>query len=905
MIRFLLAILISLTAQVTFSQGSGNTLLLNGSTQFFGLGNTVANNCRTIEFWFNSTVNVSPTLANPIALMVRDFNNGNAASTNEFGICFYPSTWSNSGGKIGFYRNIGSTKYEIFSDDNSWDANRWYHVAAVIDPVTGMKLYINGNLQQSTEPSIAPIQTQTGSINDRVAMGRWGNFNGRYFQGQFDEVKFWESARTETEIKNKMCSKLTGNEPNLRAYYEFDSSVGTTLIDGSPNNNNGTTYFLPSNSWVTSSAPVGDVSNHSYPTNGINGQTHLFSTGAGDVFELLNISSNAKGVHLYKVNSAPNTLVGANSPFTGNYYGVFFTNTGSFFDLNYDFSGYGCNSCLDISSRNDNASPNWTNLTGTNANCVYNLTNQSSIGNSYRGEYIVHNAFIDSINLGNDTVLCTGENLILDATLQNATYLWHDGSTAPIFTVTQTGTYHINRSLGGCSSKDTIQVNFLPQPSISIGNDTSLCQGNQLLLNAGNGTAPGVTFLWNNHTTTPSLSVTTGGTYSVTITDNNGCTASDTILVNLIPLPSLSLGPDIDLCDGDSLIADASAPNSTYLWNDGSTQPQLTITQTGLYHVARSALGCTLFDSIQIQFTPYPTFSLGRDTLLCENENLVLDATVTNATYNWQDNTTQSTFDATTAGWYWVDVDLNNCIVRDSIRVNFTPLPYVNLGPDTTLCNGDTIRMSVLSQNATIQWSTGTAVAKEIVTQAGTYSVTVTENNCSTTDARTFTSIKNVNIEIGNDTLLCNGQSLLISIAENYLSHTWNETIQGAEYEISAPGLYRVETENLCSVTRDSIEVFYEQCNCLLYLPNAFTPNGDGRNDSFGPDGICNPLRYSFFVFDRWGNTLFESSIPYEKWDGKLNNEIGKDGIYAWMLEYNNPYTLKREKKLGKVLLIK
>ena len=197
---------------------------------------------------------------------------------------------------------------------------------------------------------------------------------------------------------------------------------------------------------------------------------------------------------------------------------------------------------------------------------------------------------------GNDTTLCEGALLILDATTANANYLWQDSSTDATFTVNAPGTYWAQVSAHSCAASDTIEVSYTPAPTLDFGNDTTLCQGESVMLDA---TTAGASYTWSDNSTGATFLVDQEGTYWATVTVN-GCSATDSIRVDFEPLPTIDAGPDPTLCRGGTLLLDATTANGSYLWQDGSTGPTFTVHQEGFYSVTVSANGCTTTASIFI-----------------------------------------------------------------------------------------------------------------------------------------------------------------------------------------------------------------------------------------------------------------------------------------------------------------
>lgn len=206
-----------------------------------------------------------------------------------------------------------------------------------------------------------------------------------------------------------------------------------------------------------------------------------------------------------------------------------------------------------------------------------------------------------TVNLGQDTVLCFREELVLNATLNidSINYLWQDGSTNPEYTVTESGTYWVHITTNNCSFSDTINVSF--SDNIFLGNDTAICPGENLVLNTNYTNA---SHLWQDGSTNPTLNVNKSGTYWVQVIIGN-CSYSDTIGVKYITPPQKVL-KDTILCVGNELNINLNS-YFTYLWYDGSTDPQKTITEEGKYWLTISnSCGFSIVDSFNISFQECP-----------------------------------------------------------------------------------------------------------------------------------------------------------------------------------------------------------------------------------------------------------------------------------------------------------
>jgi gliding motility-associated-like protein len=103
----------------------------------------------------------------------------------------------------------------------------------------------------------------------------------------------------------------------------------------------------------------------------------------------------------------------------------------------------------------------------------------------------------------------------------------------------------------------------------------------------------------------------------------------------------------------------------------------------------------------------------------------------------------------------------------------------------------------------------------------------------------------------------------------------------------------------------DSIAVSYQHCDCKFFLANAFSPNGDGRNDHFGPSFACTYSDYHLQLFNRWGQLIFESHDPTEQWDGSFKGKSVPEGVYVWRLKYQSALEYRAVERRGSVTVLR
>ncbi len=220
--------------------------------------------------------------------------------------------------------------------------------------------------------------------------------------------------------------------------------------------------------------------------------------------------------------------------------------------------------------------------------------------------------------------------------------------------------------------------------------------------------------------------------------------ANDFWIVKTLCNISVELNDTI-VCPGDSILISAFDPNCVdcvYTWSDDASitdSVRLISTLTDLTYTVTltDGVGCQRSDEINITVASAPSVDLGSDTGLCEGSTLGLDAGTDGTEFLWSTGDTIQTISVDTAATYSVTVtNANNCVVEDSILISINPLPIVDLGVDTALCNGSTYVLNAGNPGASYEWSMGGGSNQTVVANSsGVYSVTVTDiNNCSSED---------------------------------------------------------------------------------------------------------------------------------------------------------------------------
>jgi hypothetical protein len=309
----------------------------------------------------------------------------------------------------------------------------------------------------------------------------------------------------------------------------------------------------------------------------------------------------------------------------------------------------------------------------------------------------------------------------------NASYLWNTGATTPVIFASQAGLYTCEvTSQDGCSLTDSVTVQLFANAFANLGNDTTFCIGTGYLLDAGSGPT-GTSYQWNFGSTTQVVLVSGAGWYAVTVTTANGCTANDSVFMNVLQPPVVNLGPNRFECDQFTL--DAGTGGSSYLWSTSANTQTISGSTSGQYAVTvTSPNGCVTTDQVQITIGSTPTVNLGPDPIICDGSTATLSAGNPGMNYLWSTGQTSQSITVGLQGIYIVNVidPGSQCRGTDTIEVIKSNL-NVELGPNFVLCPGDQGVLDAGSNANSYLWSTGDQIQLITVTQPGAYSVQITD----------------------------------------------------------------------------------------------------------------------------------------------------------------------------------
>lgn len=307
--------------------------------------------------------------------------------------------------------------------------------------------------------------------------------------------------------------------------------------------------------------------------------------------------------------------------------------------------------------------------------------------------------------LGPDTTFCLGAGATLDAGAgpNGTTYNWSSGATSQVILVSAPGTYTVTVTTPqGCTATDDILMNALLAPVVELGQNRTECD--IFTLDAGTGAA---TYQWSTNANTQTITTSNPGTYSVTVTNNDGCQSIDSVTIAVGTTPPVELGPNQILCANDVIMLDAGFPGFDHLWSGGPTTQTITVANAGTYlvQVTDPQTGCTGVDSVSISQS-FVSVDLGPDFTLCDGSTAMLDAGTTPTGYLWGDGSTNQTYMVMQPGSYSVQVtDAGGCIDEDTIVVTGRALPAVNFTSPASVPMLQSIAFTDQSASSVTSWS--------------------------------------------------------------------------------------------------------------------------------------------------------------------------------------------------------
>ncbi len=459
---------------------------------------------------------------------------------------------------------------------------------------------------------------------------------------------------------------------------------------------------------------------------------------------------------------------------------------------------------------------------------------------------------VGSINVGPDKTLCEGDSFVFTNTM-SGNYTWSPNYAIngvnlqnPTVKPLLSTTYYVSIFNGVCTFKDTIHFNVI-NISVNAGPDQTLCLGDSIQLH---GSFTGNSFAWSpllylsNPLTLNPYSKPPATCWYVLTSVNSICTRHDTTLITVVDSVNANAGTDTSLCIGQTIQLNAKGGNS-YVWlnpynlNNPAISNPLIWPQKDTSYIVKVGIGptCIDFDTIDIKVKPIPTVNAGSDRVHCYNDSIQLSGIVSSATsYLWMPS-----------------MGLSNALILNPYASVQTKSFFVLYAQSGDCFNSDTVQVNSMPK-------------------------VTADFNLNTT-----TAIVPANIKFYNK-----------SINAFFYSWIFDETgsksnQENPEYLYSKNGKFIIWL-----IAKDSLgctDSIFKTITILpkpfLTIPNVFSPNNDGFNDLFAFDFAENTFEYiSYQIYNRWGDLLYETSIPGGTWwNGTYKNIPSPEAVYFYIVE--------------------
>lgn len=858
------------------------------------------------------------------------------------------------------------------------ELNKTYHIAMVYNGRT-LRFYRNGFLMSEVPASGNLYQ------NDWLTkIGTTANTGSPYpadFIGYINEVRIWNVARSQTDIQQYMDQSLPNpaSQSGLLAYYTFDdlkNKQGNSNWDGS----------------ILGEAQINETNPTCSSFVADSCDTEICDVKAD--FNYAQITCNPKSVQLHNISfnadstwwDFGNGQTAANVKDTVIQYADFGTYTVQLFAKTnsgcLDTAIYTVNvqlvkdSAITVSDTSICAGSSiqlntirgldycWSPAAGlSNPFIQYPLATPAVTTTYYLNiltdstQPVIQDSITitvippPAVSAGSDVAVCLGDSVQLIAS-GAFTYIWASSPylsdttiATPIAKPISTTDFVVKGfDIYGCTNIDTVRVTVWSLPGISITSDTAVCTGGSVMLMA---TSPGNnTYNWMPSTglSDPTIfnPVSSPGVptkYFVQVIDSNQCSARDSVMVDVLPLPVVSTIADTGICLNNSIALTTTMTNASILsWSPSSglndpaiLSPQASPVTSTQYTVVAGNGICSTKDSVLVSVLNLPDVRAGNDTIVCGNASAQLNATGA-VSYIWSPAAGLSdpnipdpvATPGETTMYRVTGTGSNACINTDSVLVTSRPPATFTLVPQTTaICAGDSVLLTATGGDA-YNWmpdqfitNTSGETTTAFPAVSTTYQAVITNSECKVTD--TLTTVITVNtlpdIRIGksNDIDCINTWAQLT--ASGAATYVWSPISNISNPYISNP-IANPGTDTWYSVTGKSgngcsntdsvlVKVLYDPAGTRFDIPSAFTPNHDGLNDCFGVKYWGQADVFDMSVYNRWGQVIFHSNKINACWDGNYKGFPQKAGTYVYQINISSPCSNGLVQKKGTIVLIR
>lgn len=530
-------------------------------------------------------------------------------------------------------------------------------------------------------------------------------------------------------------------------------------------------------------------------------------------------------------------------------------------------------------------------------------------------------------------IICPNDSILLTAD-SGSNYVWYGplgiplGNTQSIY-ATGPGLYHYTFiDSGGCALvSEFVNLREYSTPSISFYPGNILCPGDSVILTISQWDTTGVQWLPPLSGNSLTQTVYSPGTYSSQIfACNIMSTVSVTVTSSTVTAQIAITGQTL-ICPGDTVILTGPAGMASYLWQPGNlTSPFIVVNEPGIYSLQVTDFnGCGASDTVAIDPISNPVPPAASDVTICEGQSVLLYASGSGISWYDAQNLTVPIFSGNAfqtpvlsiSTTYYVTSSDSLCkslYVPVNVFVQPAFINPVILSDDSIVCANTIITLSAnMVSGATYSWagpnnfqSIGNPVAVLIIdsTYTGYYYLVLSDNVCTSALDSIFISMNpSPLVSVTGNTPHCPGTPVMLSAYDTTL--TGYQWLPGGESSSGITtgdtGVFTFIGTNIFGCT-DTVVV--DVTSSLMsdeniWLPNAFTPNSDGKNDIYEAVGNHPCEELTFYVFNRWGELIYELTASHITWNGFYDGKLIEQGVYVYMLKG------KHTNRIGSITVMK
>ncbi|MCQ2284071.1 MAG: T9SS type A sorting domain-containing protein [Bacteroidales bacterium] len=454
----------------------------------------------------------------------------------------------------------------------------------------------------------------------------------------------------------------------------------------------------------------------------------------------------------------------------------------------------------------------------------YTVTVTDAYGCTGNTSFLVQIGNLPNVNITGETHICAGQTTQLSVPTGNS-YLWSNNSTNSSIYVSTPGIYSVTATNAlGCTNIDSVEVVVNDLPQLTFGMQHSICEGQSYTYTLPND--PNITYAWSNNATGNEITVYNAGIYTVTATNQYGCSrsASDSLAVHPIPVPVIS--GNTSICRGSSTILTATGGTS-YLWSNGATSNDIAVfptMQTTYVVTATNQFGCSAITSATVAVRVLPSVNFTGNRSFCEGSSTTITANG-GMNYAWSTGASSNSINIAQPGTYYVTVTNSvGCERADSVNIALYQNPTVNITGNALLCKGSSEVLSATgAQN--YNWSTGENNDAIVImpNETTVYTVTGTDiNGCSAVATKIVNVEELPEVEISGALAICQGFATTLT-ATGGASYVWNNGNTTPSIQVDAAGNYTVVATSIHGCTASKSETVIVHPNPVASIVGANT----------------------------------------------------------------------------------